>query len=139
MNRCTYCQARIWPWQSRGWRVLASGVTHWHGACWRQREDRRPEALAALYRDARQQEDQWRIPQQLLTLVTPGLVLTSALLAYGNVGWAAYAGAVGSVTATGAAILALRVGRWHRTAFEIANRLRTDDPVERAFLMDDAL
>lgn len=129
MNRCTYCQARIWPWQSRGWRVLASGVARWHGACWRQREESRPEVLAALFRDARQQADRWRTPQQLLTLVTPSLVFMTALLAYGNAGWAASAGAVGSVTATGAAILALRVGRWHRTAGEIASRLPTENPV----------
>ena len=137
MNRCAYCQAHIWPWQSRGWRILTSGVSHWHGECWRQRDERRPEALAAIYRDAREQENQWRIPQQLLTFVTPGLVLLSALLAYGNAGWAASAGAVGSVTATGAAILALRVGRWHRTAGEVAYRLRNENPLELASLVDD--
>jgi hypothetical protein len=34
MNHCDRCTHRIWPWQSRGWRVISrESTTYWHSTC----------------------------------------------------------------------------------------------------------
>ena len=92
----------------------------------------RPQVLLEIYDDARRREDQWRIPQHLLAFVTPILVLMAVLLAHGDADLAIRAGAVAIVTATGAALFAMQVARWHRTASWIADRLRIEYQVEAA-------
>jgi protein-S-isoprenylcysteine O-methyltransferase Ste14 len=94
----------------------------------------RPQVLLEIYHDARRREDQWRIPQHLLALVTPILVFMAVLLAHGDADLAIRAGAVGIVTATGAALLAIQVARWHNTASWIANKLRNEYPLDPAVL-----
>ena len=36
MELCSWCEKRIWPWQSYGHRVLATGTVCWHSACGRK-------------------------------------------------------------------------------------------------------
>jgi uncharacterized membrane protein YkvA (DUF1232 family) len=92
------------------------------------------------YHDARRREDQWRIPQLLLALVTPVLALISVLFALGHQDdYSVISGAVAIVTATGAALIAIEVWRWHRTAIGIANRVREEFPGEAALLLKDPL
>ena len=62
------------------------------------------------YHDARRREDQWRIPQLLLALVTPIVTLISVLFVLGHQeDYAVISGAVAIVTGTGAA----QIGRAH--------------------------
>lgn len=92
------------------------------------------------YHDARRREDQWRIPQLLLALATPVLSLISVLFAIGGVGTnAVVTGALAIITGAGAALVAIEVWRWHRTAFGIVNRFRTEHPADTSLLMKDPL
>lgn len=35
MNRCIYCDRRVWFWQRQGWRVGNLGSTlRWHARCY---------------------------------------------------------------------------------------------------------
>jgi hypothetical protein len=98
------------------------------------------DALLRDYHDARRREDQWRIPQLLLALATPILTLLSVLFSMGSVGtYAMISGALALITGVGAALLAIEVWRWHRTAFEIVNRFRTERPGDASLLMKDPL
>lgn len=99
----------------------------------------RPQVLLHIYQDARRREDQWRIPQHLLAFATPILVFMAVLLAHGNAALAIRAGAVGMVTATGAALFAIKAARWHRTSDWIANKLRTEYPLEPDVLRNGPL
>jgi hypothetical protein len=92
------------------------------------------------YHDARRREDQWRIPQILLALVTPILGLMSTLWAYsGHGGYATIVGALAVITGVGAALIAVEGWRWHRTAIGLANSFRDDYPEDRALLLSDPL
>jgi protein-S-isoprenylcysteine O-methyltransferase Ste14 len=92
------------------------------------------------YHDARRREDQWRIPQLLLALVTPLVALISVLFIMMNNGtYALIAGAIAIVTGTAAALIAVEVWRWHRTAIGIANRVRTDHAANANLLLNDPL
>jgi len=98
------------------------------------------DSLLHGYHDARRREDQWRIPQLLLALATPVLSLISVLFAIGSVGtYAVIAGALAIVTGTAAALIAIEIWRWHRTAFGIVNRFRTEHPGDATLLMKDPL
>ena len=98
------------------------------------------DTLLRDYHDARRREDQWRIPQLLLALATPILALISVLFIYGHQEtYAIISGALAMVTGIGAALLAAEVWRWHRTAFGIVNRFRTEHPGDAALLMKDPL
>ena len=92
------------------------------------------------YHDARRREDQWRIPQLLLALVAPVLALISVLFVMGGqTNYATITGGLAVVTGTGAALLAVEVWRWHRTAIGIGNSVRATHPAEAALLLDDPL
>ena len=97
----------------------------------------RSQVLLQIYEDARRREDQWRIPQHLLALVTPILVFIAVLLAHGNADLAIRAGAVGIVTATGAALFAIQVAHWHHQANWTARRLRSEYRVDAAVLLSE--
>ena len=98
------------------------------------------DSLLHDYHDARRREDQWRIPQLLLALAAPILSLISVLFAIGGVGtYAVISGALAIVTGAGAALVAIEVWRWHRTAFGIVNRFRTEHPGDVSLLMKDPL
>jgi hypothetical protein len=98
------------------------------------------DAMLRDYHDARRHEDQWRIPQLLLALATPILTLLAVLFTYGGVGTnATIAGALAIVTGVGAALIAVEVWRWHRTAIGIANTIRTDYPEQAGLLLRDPL
>ena len=100
----------------------------------------RSDALLRDYHDARRREDQWRIPQLLLALATPALSLVSVLFALsGNESYAIIAGAVAIVAGAGAALLAIEVWRWHRTAIGIVNRFRQEYPGDAQLLLKDPL
>ena len=92
------------------------------------------------YHDARRREDQWRIPQLLLALVTPILALVSVLFTMaGETDYALISAAVAVVSAVGAALLAIEVWRWHRTAIGIGNSFRTTYPAEASRFLGDPL
>ena len=92
------------------------------------------------YHDARRREDQWRIPQILLALVTPILALLSVLFVLaGENDYAWITGAVGVITGVGAGLLAVEVWRWHRTAIGLGNSFRTTYPNEAARFLGDPL
>lgn len=92
------------------------------------------------YHDARRREDQWRIPQLLLSLLTPILTLVAILFIFaGNTDYATTAAAVAVITGVAAALLATEVSRWHRTAIGIANRVRVDYPNDSGLLLKDPL
>lgn len=92
------------------------------------------------YHDARRREDQWRIPQILLALVTPVLALLSVLFVLaGENDYASISGAITVVTGAGAALLAVEVWRWHRTAIGLGNSFRTTYPTEAARFLGDPL
>ena len=98
------------------------------------------DGLLRDYHEARRREDQWRIPQLLLALVTPIVALIATVFAYaGQTDYATIAGAVAIVTGIGAALLAVEVWRQHRTAIGIANSFRDDYPADRALLLNDPL
>ena len=92
------------------------------------------------YHDARRREDQWRIPQLLLALATPILALISVLFIYGNQEtYALISGVLAIISGAAAALIAIEVWRWHRTAIGIVNRFRTERPADAALLMKDPL
>ena len=92
------------------------------------------------YHDARRKEDQWRIPQLLLALATPVLALISVLFIYGNQEtYALIAGVLAIISGAAAALIAIEVWRWHRTAIGIVNRFRTERPGDASLLMKDPL
>jgi hypothetical protein len=98
------------------------------------------DSLLRAYHDARRREDQWRIPQLLLALVTPILVLISVVMLMGGArDSATIAGGLAIITGTGAALLAVEVWRQHRRAIGIFNNLRTAYPAEGALLLKDPL
>ena len=98
------------------------------------------DTLLRDYHDARRREDQWRIPQVLLALATPVLALISVLFVYGHQEtYAIIAGGLAIVTGAAAALIAIEVWRWHRTAFGIVNRFRTEHPEDASLLMKDPL
>jgi protein-S-isoprenylcysteine O-methyltransferase Ste14 len=99
-----------------------------------------PDELLREYHDARRREDQWRIPQILLALVTPILALVSVLFAMGGETTnATISGALAVITGVGAALLAVEVWRWHRTAIGIGNSFRTTYPGEASRFLGDPL
>jgi protein-S-isoprenylcysteine O-methyltransferase Ste14 len=92
------------------------------------------------YHDARRREDQWRIPQILLALVTPILGLMSTLWAYSGHGdYATIAGALAVITGVAAALLAVRVWRCHKTAIGLANSFQEEYTADRDLLLNDPL
>ena len=92
------------------------------------------------YHDARRREDQWRIPQLLLALATPLLSFTSVMfLMAGSEQSAQISGAVAVITGAGAALIAVEVWRWHRTAIGIGNSFRTTYPGEASRFLSDPL
>ena len=92
------------------------------------------------YHDARRREDQWRIPQLLLALVTPIIIFIAVLFSFaGQRDYAVITGAVALVTGLAAALIATQVWRWHRTAIGIANSVRDDHPADAALLLKDPL
>lgn len=92
------------------------------------------------FHDARRREDQWRIPQLLLALVTPILALIAILFSMAdNNGAANIAGALAVITGTAAALLAVEVWRWHRIALSRINQFRTDHAAEAGLLLKDPL
>jgi hypothetical protein len=98
------------------------------------------DVLLRDYHDARRKEDQWRIPQVLLALATPILALISVLFVYGHQeSYAIISGALAILTGVGAALIAIEVWRWHRTALGIVNRFRTEHPSDASLLMKDPL
>ena len=98
------------------------------------------DALLRDYHDARRREDQWRIPQLLLALVTPLVALISVMFILMNNGtYAMISGAIAIVTGAAAALIAVEVWRWHRTAIGIANRVRTDHAANASLLLKDPL
>lgn len=98
------------------------------------------DSLLRDYHDARRREDQWRIPQVLLALVTPILSLIAVLFNMAhNSGAANAAGALAIITGTGAALLAIEVWRWHRTALSRVNEFRVGHSADAALLLKDPL
>ena len=92
------------------------------------------------YHDARRREDQWRIAQLLLALTTPILTLIALIFLFaGSEGATTIAGALAIITGVGAALLAVEVWRWHRTAIGLANSFRETYPEDRALLLGDPL
>jgi hypothetical protein len=92
------------------------------------------------YHDARRREDQWRIPQILLALVTPILGMMSTLWAYsGHGAYATVVGALAIITGVAAALLAVEVWRWHRTAIGLANSFSEEYAADRDLLLNDPL
>ena len=97
------------------------------------------DSLLRDYHDARRREDQWRIPQLLLALITPIFALVAALVAGGDGGITRIAAGLAVITGTAAALLAVEVWRQHRTAIGIWNHLRTDYPQGGSLLLKDPL
>ena len=98
------------------------------------------DSLLRDYHDARRREDQWRIPQLLLALITPLMALIEVLFSLAdNNGVASIAGALAIITGTAAALLAIEVWRWHRIAVSRVNQFRTDHAAEAALLLKDPL
>jgi protein-S-isoprenylcysteine O-methyltransferase Ste14 len=97
------------------------------------------DSLLRDYHDARRREDQWRIPQLLLALITPIFALVAALVVGGDASMARIAGALAVITGTAAALLAVEVWRQHRTAIGIWNHLRTEYPQGGPLLLKDPL
>jgi len=98
------------------------------------------DSLLRDYHDARRREDQWRIPQLLLALVTPILALIAVLFSMSdNNGAANIAGALAIITGLGSALLAVEVWRWHRVALSRVNQFRIDHAAEAGLLLKDPL
>jgi hypothetical protein len=98
------------------------------------------DSLLRDYHDARRREDQWRIPQLLLALVTPILALVAVLFSLADDNGAAnIAGALAIITGTAAALLAIEVWRWHRIAMSRVNEFRVSHPADAALLLKDPL
>jgi protein-S-isoprenylcysteine O-methyltransferase Ste14 len=96
--------------------------------------------LVREYHDARRREDQWRIPQILSALVAPVMALVSVVfLMMGDETAATVTGALAVIIGIAAALLAVEVWRWHRTAIGIANSVRDDYPAEANLLLRDPL
>ena len=96
--------------------------------------------LVRQYHDARRREDQWRIPQILSALVAPVMALIAVVFnMMGNDPAVKIAGALAVIVGTAAALLAVEVWRWHRTAIGIANSVRDDYPAEAGLLVRDPL
>ena len=92
------------------------------------------------YHDARRREDQWRIPQLLTALLTPLAALISVLFVMaGRDAEAIAAGGLAIVAGVVAALLAVEVWRWHRTAIGIGNRFRTEYPADGGLFLKDPL
>ena len=98
------------------------------------------DALLRDYHDARRREEQWRIPQLLLALLTPILALTTVVfnMAYSDA-YANVTSALTIITATAAALLSIEVWRWHRIATSRVNAFRTQHPADAALLMKDPI
>lgn len=102
----------------------------------------RTEADAMLrdYHDARRKEEQWRIPQILLALVTPILAIIGMVLNVVNTATIAnIAVALAVITGAAAALMAVEVWRWHRIATGTVNSFRTTYPSDAALLMKDPI
>jgi hypothetical protein len=97
------------------------------------------DVLLRDYHDARRREDQWRIPQLLLALVSPVMALIAVVLDFAGMGEATIAGALAIISGTAAALLAAEVWRWHRIALSKVNQFRTEYPAESALLMKDPI
>jgi uncharacterized membrane protein len=95
--------------------------------------------LLRHFHDARRREDQWRIPQLLLALVTPILALIAAVLDMANLGNAFVALALSIVTGVAAALIAVEGWRWHRIALSRVNQFRTEHPNEAGLLLKDPI
>lgn len=91
------------------------------------------------FHDARRREDQWRIPQVLLALVTPILALIAAVLDISNLTSGFPALALSIITGTAAALIAVEGWRWHRIALSRLNQFRIDHPTEAALLFKDPI
>jgi hypothetical protein len=95
------------------------------------------EELLRDFHDARRREDQWRIPQLLLALVTPILALIAAVLDTSNLTSGFPALALSIITGTAAALIAVEGWRWHRIALSRVNQFRIEHPNESALLFKD--
>jgi F0F1-type ATP synthase assembly protein I len=92
------------------------------------------------YHDARRREDQWRIPQLLLALVTPIAALIAIVFNMaGSESSANIAGGLAVITGVAAALMAVEVWRWHRIATSRVNAFRTDYASEVSLLMKDPI
>lgn len=79
-------------------------------------------------------------PALLLSLVTPILALISVLFTMGGeTDYATISGAVAVITGVGAALHAVEVWRWHRTAIGIGNSFRTTYPGQASRFLGDPL
>ena len=96
--------------------------------------------LLREYHDARRHEDQWRIPQLLTALASPVLAIVALLFHLsGSTDLTTVTLGLTIIAGAAAALLAVEVWRWHRTALGIVNRFRTEYPGEHALLMKDPL
>ena len=90
------------------------------------------------YHDARRREEQWRIPQLLLALLTPILILGTLLfMMAGRTGDATAVGALALSMGVAAARIATQVWRWHRIAISRINDFRTSSSADASLLMRD--
>jgi protein-S-isoprenylcysteine O-methyltransferase Ste14 len=103
----------------------------------RTRDD--ADVLLRDFHDARRREDQWRIPQLLLALVTPIMALIAVVFDVMGTGDPRIAGALAIVTGLAAALLSVQVWRWHRIAIDRLNQFRTEYGAESALLLKDPI
>lgn len=102
--------------------------------------DTQADLLLRDYHDARRREDQWRIPQLLLALITPLLALMTVVFNMMGMGEnTTIAGALTIFTGTAAALIGVEVWRWHRIALSRVNQFRTEYPAEGALLLKDPI
>jgi hypothetical protein len=97
-----------------------------------------PDTLLRDFHDARRREDQWRIAQLLLVLITPIFALIAAVLDMMG-GNSMVPIALTIITGTGAALINVETWRWHRIALSRVNQFRTSYPGESARLMKDPI
>ncbi len=91
------------------------------------------------FHDARRREDQWRIPQLLLALVTPIMALIAAVVDITNLASGFPALGLSIITGTAAALTAVEGWRWHRIAVSRVNQFRIQHPGEGALLLRDPI
>lgn len=97
-----------------------------------------PDSLLRDFHDARRREDQWRIPQVLLVLVTPIFALIAAVLGVTG-GDSLVPIALTIITGTAGALITIENWRWHRIALSRVNQFRTSYAAEAALLMKDPM
>jgi hypothetical protein len=97
------------------------------------------DVLLRDFHDARRREDQWRIPQLLLALVTPVLALIGVVLDTVGRDGGTIAVGLAIITGTGAALISVEIWRWHRIALSRVNQFRTEHPAESGLLLKDPI